>query len=156
MKFLCPKDPEFYTPLALNCQKGHTSQHLRCINISLPRFFGSFCKRKPSMPITFLVLEGGILGFGGEVLIFREMPPVLLQHVLTVLVFWSWVLRLPRLPPRSRSLRLFPWASILLHRALGHCLCKNGTHSTCFYSTGGHTPKFYLYGRGDVSDGQRS
>ena len=25
IKILCPKDPEFYTPLALNCQKG---QHL--------------------------------------------------------------------------------------------------------------------------------
>ena len=22
IKILCPKDPEFYTPLALNCQKG--------------------------------------------------------------------------------------------------------------------------------------
>ena len=27
----------------------------------------------------------------------REIPPGLLQHVLTVLVFWSWVLLLPRL-----------------------------------------------------------
>ena len=36
------------------------------------------------------------------------------DHVLTVLVFWSWVLLLPLLPPSSRSLRLFPWASILL------------------------------------------
>ena len=34
----------------------------------------------------------------------REIPPGLLQHVLTVLVFWSWVLLLPRLPPWSRSL----------------------------------------------------
>ena len=39
----------------------------------------------------------------------RDIPPGLLQHVLTVLVFWSWVLLLPRLPPWSRSLRLFPW-----------------------------------------------
>ena len=46
--------------------------------------------------------------------IIREIPPGLLQHVLTVLVFWSWFLLLPRLPPWSRSLRLFPWASILL------------------------------------------
>ena len=50
------------------------------------------------------------------------MPPVLLHHVLTVLVFWSWVLLLPRLPPWSQSLRLFPWANILLLWALGHCL----------------------------------
>ena len=81
----------------------------------------------------------------------REMPPGLLQHVLTVLVFWAWVLFLPRLPPRSRSLRLFPWASILLHGPLDiawiccpqlpHHPCKNGTHSTCFYSTGGHTQR---------------
>ena len=80
---------------------------------------------------------------------FREIPPGLLQHVLIVLVFWSWVLLLPRLPPWSRSLRLFPWASILLYGPvdiawiccpqLPHHPCKNGTHSTCFYSTGGHT-----------------
>ena len=77
----------------------------------------------------------------------REIPPGLLQHVLTVLVFWSWVLLLPRLPPWSRSLRLFPWASIYFTgpwtllgsaaRSSPFHLCKNGTHSTCFYSTGG-------------------
>ena len=48
----------------------------------------------------------------------REIPPGLLQHVLTVLVFWSWVLLLSRLPPWSRSLRLFAWASILLYGPL--------------------------------------
>ena len=36
IKNLCPKDPEFYTPLALHCQKGRTSQHWRCIKTSLP------------------------------------------------------------------------------------------------------------------------
>ena len=82
---------------------------------------------------------------------FREIPPGLLQYVLTVLVFWSWVLVLPRLPPSSRSLRLFAWASILLYGRLGIAWiccpqlprhpCKNGTHSTCFCSTGGHTPR---------------
>ena len=51
-----------------------------------------------------------------------ERPPGLLQHVLTVLVFWSWVLLLPRLPSWSRSLRLFPWDSILLLGSLGICL----------------------------------
>ena len=51
-------------------------------------------------------------------------PPIrgLLQHVLTVLVFWSWVLPRPRLPTLSRSLRLPPWASILLYGRLGSCL----------------------------------
>ena len=38
------------------------------------------------------------------------------------LVFSSWVLLLPRLPPSSRSLRLFPWASLLLHGPLDICL----------------------------------
>ena len=81
---------------------------------------------------------------------FREIPPGLLQHVLTVLVFWTWLLLLPRLPPSSRSLRLFPWASILLYGPLDitwiccpqlpHHPSKSGTRSTCFYSTGGHTP----------------
>ena len=82
---------------------------------------------------------------------FREMPPGLLQHVLTVLVFWSWFLLLPRLPPWSRSLRLPAWAGILLYGPLEiawmccpqlpHHPCKNGTHGTCFCSTGGHTPR---------------
>ena len=81
--------------------------------------------------------------------LFREIPPGLLRHVLIVLVFWSWVLPLSRLPTWSRPLRLFPWASILLYGPLDipwiccsqlpHHPCKNGTHSTCFYSTGGHT-----------------
>ena len=80
-----------------------------------------------------------------------EIPPGLLHHVLTVLVLWSWVLLLPQFPPWSRSLRLFPWASILLYGPLDiawiccpqlpHHLGKNGTHSTCFYSTGGHKPR---------------
>ena len=52
----------------------------------------------------------------------REIPPGLLQHVLTVLIFWSWVLLLPRLPPWSRSLRLFACASILLYGPLDICL----------------------------------
>ena len=118
------------------------------------------------MSIKFLGLGGGV----------REIPSGLLQHVLTVLVFWSWVLLLPRLPPWSRSLRLIPWASVLLYKPLDipwicclqlpHHPCKNGTHSTCFYGTGGHTPRvvfwafgggggacrFYFYGRGDFSD----
>ena len=66
------------------------------------------------------------LGSGGRLLrhcqtpILRERPPELIQHVLTVLVFWSWVLLRPRLPPRS--LKLFPWPSILLHGPLDICL----------------------------------
>ena len=85
----------------------------------------------------------------------REMPPGLLQHVLAVLVFWSWALLLPQLPPSSRSLKLFPCANILLHAPLDICLdllpaappppVQNRTHSTCFYSTGGHTPNVRVY-----------
>ena len=48
--------------------------------------------------------------------------PWLIQHVLTVLVFLSWVLLLPRPPSSFWSLRLFPWASILLHGPLDICL----------------------------------
>ena len=46
-----------------------------------------------------------------EMPVFRERPPGLIQHVLTVLVFRSCALLLPRLPPLSRSLKLFHWAS---------------------------------------------
>ena len=57
---------------------------------------------------------------------------------------------LPRLPPSSRSLRLFPGLAFCFMGPwtfawmwcpqLPYHLCKNGTHSTCFYSTrGAHT-----------------
>ena len=36
IKILRPKDPDFYTPLALKTAKGSTSQHWWCIKISLP------------------------------------------------------------------------------------------------------------------------
>ena len=39
---------------------------------------------------------------------FRKIPPGLVEHVLTVLVFWSWVLLLHWLPPWPQRLRLFP------------------------------------------------
>ena len=55
-------------------------------------------------------------------LLVGERTPGLIQHVLTVLVFLSWVLFLPRPPPSSRSLRLCPRASILLHGPLDSCL----------------------------------
>ena len=75
---------------------------------------------------------------------FRERPPGLIQLVLAVPVFWCWALLLPWLPLSSRSLRSFPWASILLHGPLDICSdvvpaaplppVQNGTHSE------GHTP----------------
>ena len=79
----------------------------------------------------------------------RERPPVLIQHVLTVLVFWSWMLLMPRLLPSSRSIRLLPWASILLHRPLDTCLdlppspttrAKTERTAQVFTARGGHTP----------------
>ena len=51
-----------------------------------------------------------------------ERPPGLIQHVLTVLVFWSWVLLRPRLSPSPRSLKLFHWSSALPHGPLDICL----------------------------------
>ena len=78
----------------------------------------------------------------------------LIQNVLTILVFWSCALPLPWLPPSSRSLRFFAWASILLHRPLDICLdllpaaplppvqkIKWDARHTSFYNTCGHTPR---------------
>ena len=53
---------------------------------------------------------------------YRERPPGLILHVLTVLVLGSWVLLLSQLLPSSRSLRLFPRPSVLLHGPLDICL----------------------------------
>ena len=66
---------------------------------------------------------------------FRERPPGLLQHVLTVLVFWSWVLLLPQLPPWSRSLRLLLWASILLYGlwTFAWICCPQLPHHQCHF-----------------------
>ena len=120
----------------IGCQQSHNQPSLASplgARLTLRIFRGSFFASK-------------------IIFIFRESPPGLFQHVLTVLIFWSWVLLLPRLPCWSRSLKLFPCASILLYGPLDiawiccpklpHHPCKNGTHSTCFYSTGGHTPIF--------------
>ena len=68
--------------------------------------------------------------------------------MLNVLVFWSWVLLLPRLPPWSRSLRLSPWASILLYTDLWSLLgsaarsspttrAKTGRTANVFTAQGG-------------------
>ena len=51
IKVLCPRGPEFYTPLALNCKKGRTSQHSRCIKSIMCKwtrpFWGTDCRRSP-------------------------------------------------------------------------------------------------------------
>ena len=62
----------------------------------------------------------------------RERPPGLIQHVLTALIFWSWMLLLPQLPPSSRSLRLFP---------LGHTPSTAGTSRKKFGENSGKTPE---------------
>ena len=36
VKLPCPRDPQFYAPLALNGKKGSTSQHWKYVKISLP------------------------------------------------------------------------------------------------------------------------
>ena len=46
----------------------------------------------------------------------------LIQHVLTALVFWSWVLLRPQLSPSLRNLRWFSWNSCLLDSPLDICL----------------------------------
>ena len=70
-------------------------------------------------------------------LFFRERPPGLIEFVLTVLVFWSWVLLVPRFPPSSRSLRLFSWASILLHGPVGRLFgCRARSSPTAGAKTG--------------------
>ena len=68
----------------------------------------------------------------------RERLPGLIQHVLTVLVFRSCALLLPRFPPSSRSLKLFPWASILLHGPFPYRPCKKkGRTAHAFTAQGG-------------------
>ena len=79
-------------------------------------------------------LERNADKFGRE--FFRERPPGLIQHVLTVLLFFFPLMLLLRSPPSSRSLRLRP-------PQLPHHPYKNGTHSTSFAAKGGHTPNFW-------------
>ena len=119
--------------------------------------FARICLRPPSCctPLCVTLIEA-YSRFDREVICasIRERPPGLIQHVLTVLVFLFWGLLLPRHPPSSRSLILCPWASILLHGPLDICLdllsaappppVQKRTYSTCFYSTGGHTPNLRI------------
>ena len=68
--------------------------------------------------------------------------------VLTVLLFRSWVPVTPELHPgASKRAPGLPFAFMALQANSWICCpqlpyhpCKNGTHSTCFGSTGGHTP----------------
>ena len=67
--------------------------------------------------------------------------------------FLFWVLLLPRPPTSSRSLRLCPWASTLLHGPLDICLdllpaappppVQKRDGGICFYSTGGDTRRLF-------------
>ena len=82
-------------------------------------------------------------------LILQGRTPGLIQHMLTVLVFWSWVLLQPRLPTSSRSLGLFPalafcfmgpWTCLdLLPTAPLPPVQKHDAQHK-FYSTRGHAP----------------
>ena len=87
----------------------------------------------------------GVLGGGQKVYI--EKVYVLFRSPM---VFWFWMLMLPRFLASSRSIRLRPWTSICC-MALGEnysiccpqlsChLCKTGMHNTSFCNTRGHTP----------------
>ena len=82
--------------------------------------------------------------------LYQEKTPGLNQHVLTVLVFWSWVLLVPGLAASCWSPRLRPRTSMCLmaHWTFaGICCsqlschpCKNGTHFHMFLQhKGAHT-----------------
>ena len=67
IKILCPKDPEFYTPLALNCQKG---QHLPALEVYKIQF-----PNKHFFPVTARV--GGLprpVGQGSNVYVLCAEP----------------------------------------------------------------------------------
>ena len=81
----------------------------------------------------------------------RERPPGLLQHVLAVLVFWSWLLLLPWLPPWSRSLKLFRWASILLYGPLDILLGSAARSSPTAHAKTGPTTHVFQH-RGAHAD----
>ena len=83
---------------------------------------------------------------------FRGRPPGLINHVLTVLVFRSWVLAMPP-PPElhpgaSKCAPGLAFAFMALRANSWICCpqpayhpCKDGTQSTCFCSTRGHAPR---------------
>ena len=99
-----------------------------------------------AITIAALIAQAGALSTFNNQKYPRGRPPGLLQHVLTVLPFWSCVLLLPRLPPWSRSLRLLPWASNLFYEPLAIAwiwcpqlpchLCKNGMAAPILWAPG--------------------
>ena len=94
--------------------------------------------------------------------IFRERPPGLINHVLTVLVFRSWVLVTPHLPSlQHKRLQVCPWPSIFAFTALraNSWICcpqlpyhpsKNGMHSTYAFAAQGVTHKGSIPNLGSI------
>ena len=86
---------------------------------------------------------------------FRERPPGLIQHVLTVLVSGPGCYSCPAFRLRLGASDCSPGLAFCFMGSwtfawiccpqLPYHPCKNGMHSTCFYSTGGHTPILRIY-----------
>ena len=88
------------------CFTGRPSRGGNSLKVKKATFWGF----ERSAPVGVL-LEGGCFRKGVARFHSGKDP----QHVLTVLISWSWVLLVPRLRPSSWSGRLFRWASVMLH-----------------------------------------
>ena len=67
--------------------------------------------------------------------ILRQRPG-LVQLVLTVLAFWSWVMLVPRLLASFKGLRLCPWTSMFALWPLGHRLGSAAHTSHTYWEIG--------------------
>ena len=91
----------------------------------------------------------GLLQMGAQQMAFIKEPPWLIQHLLTVLVFWSRVLLVPyfqlhlgasNCAPELAFCYMGSWTfAWICCPQLPHDPCKTGTLSTSFCNTRGHT-----------------
>ena len=121
-----PKGPSRSSTTKITMGSQHPSPNVKTLSNSETNFWPEIVTSRDAESTCFkgsrtscdVIFLAFFFKFWPEEITFRERPPGLILHVLTVLVFGSWVLLLLRPPASSQSLRLFPRASILLHGPL--------------------------------------
>ena len=105
-------------------------------NMGIADWRGADSKRKKNLTKCLRKKTHKVFDFPAPIMTFltcfltagRERPPGLIQHVLTVLVFWSWVLGAPDCSPGLAFCFMGPWTfAWICCPQLPYLPCKNGT-----------------------------
>ena len=95
-------------PLTLILLQKYRDTYGRRIVIQIGGVYATLCQEEGILLQRYAIEMGGVSRYfskvSGSGVDFRERPPGLFQHVLTVLVFWFQVLLMPGSQASSRSL----------------------------------------------------